>query len=225
MIPLPAASVLLLRGEPFEVLLLRRSEESTFVPGSWIFPGGALEPQDRAIAEGLGLGDEVSLMKICAIRETLEESGVWLGEALPIEVAEFRRQLLAGSEVPREYANAFAPALPRLVLTSRWVTPQGMPKRYDTFFFLAVVETETSATADAVEATDVLWITPDDALQRQKRRELPLLFPTIRNLDALRGFASSADLVEARREATIEIVRPVLLIEDGRKKIIIPGEQ
>lgn len=221
--PLPAASVLLLRGHPYEVLLLRRSEESTFVPGSWVFPGGALEEQDRAVARALGLADEISAMKICAIRETFEESGVWLGASLREPLESVRASLLSGDSTLQP--ELFRPALERLVMTSRWVTPEGMAKRYDTFFFLAAVDHDVAASADAVEATEAMWITPDEALQRQKRRELPLLFPTLRNLEAIRGFASREELFSARENADIPIMRPLMVVEDGSKKIILPGER
>src|SRR3972149_2846563 len=48
--PRPAASVIVMRGEPFEVLFLRRTDASTFVPGSWVFPGGTLDDVDREVA-------------------------------------------------------------------------------------------------------------------------------------------------------------------------------
>ena len=40
--PLPAASVIVLRDSPLEVLLLRRNEKSSFVPNAWVFPGGVV---------------------------------------------------------------------------------------------------------------------------------------------------------------------------------------
>jgi 8-oxo-dGTP pyrophosphatase MutT (NUDIX family) len=222
--PSLAASTIVLRNEPFEVLLLRRTEASTFVPGSWIFPGGALEEVDRRIGAAIGSEDELSLMKICAIRETFEESGIWLGAKIDEDLVALRKRLLSDVAALEAHASAIAFALPQLVLTSRWVTPEGMPKRYDTFFFLAVAAEGAVATIDEIEATDILWITPDEALQRHRRRELALLFPTIRNLEALRGFTSMGQLLESRRNATIETTRPVLVIEEGKKRIFIPGE-
>ena len=75
--PSPAASILLLRGEPYEVLLMRRSDRSTFAPGAWVFPGGTLEEQDVSLARRFGEGEnELLSMKVCAIREVFEETGL-----------------------------------------------------------------------------------------------------------------------------------------------------
>lgn len=221
--PVPAASVVVIRRGTFELLLLRRSEQSTFVPGSWIFPGGALEQHDRDLASAIGASDESSLMKICGVRETLEESGVWLGE--PGDARELREMLAGGAAPAADFATVFKPALARLTLTSRWITPAGMPKRYDTFFFIAPVDDTTDASVDAVEVTDALWIRPDEALQRHRDRELPLLFPTIRNLEVLCGFSSVDELIASRRGIDVPIMRPVLIVENGKKKIILPDEQ
>ncbi|HVY79210.1 MAG TPA: NUDIX hydrolase [Solirubrobacterales bacterium] len=76
--PRPAASVVLLRrggkhgDRALEVLLLRRSEQAKFMPGVWVFPGGAVDDADG--------GDEARF-KACAVRELEEEAGI----ALPAE--------------------------------------------------------------------------------------------------------------------------------------------
>lgn len=162
-VPLPAASAIVLRDAPLEVLLLRRHEKSSFVPNAWVFPGGIAEK-----------GED---MRACAARETQEEAGL----ALDAE---------------------------QLVWTSRWITPVGIPKRFDTYFFLAEVDRDVEVTIDLDEISDWMWIAPADALQR---RDLHLVFPTIKNLEALLGFDSVRDLIDARRSAIIEPVQPVLV--------------
>lgn len=160
--PLPAASVIVLRDAPLEVLLLRRSEKSSFVPNAWVFPGGIAEEDDP---------------RETAVRETREETGLHLDPA-------------------------------SLVCTSRWITPIGLPKRFDTWFFLAVVPRDAVVTVDGNEIVEAMWIAPADALAR---RDLRLVFPTIKNLEAIAGFATSAELIESRRGAIIEPVQPVLV--------------
>jgi 8-oxo-dGTP pyrophosphatase MutT (NUDIX family) len=164
----PAASVLVLRDQPFEVLLLRRNEKSSFVPGAWVFPGGTADPGDG--------GD----LRVTAVRETMEEAGLTLD--------------------PRA-----------LVWTSRWITPVGLPKRFDTYFYLAKVARDVAVTIDNAEISGAMWIAPAEALAR---RDLKLVFPTIRNLEAVAGFTSVDALLESRRGATIEPVLPVLV--DGK---------
>ena len=73
--PRPAASVVLLRrggrhgDRELEVLLLRRSEEAKFMPGVWVFPGGAVDAADGAAEAG---------HRACAVRELTEEAGIEL---------------------------------------------------------------------------------------------------------------------------------------------------
>ena len=79
--PRPAASVVLLRRggkhseRALEVLLLKRSEEAKFMPGVWVFPGGAVDPED---------GEGEAGFRACAMRELAEEAAIELtaGEEL-----------------------------------------------------------------------------------------------------------------------------------------------
>jgi 8-oxo-dGTP pyrophosphatase MutT (NUDIX family) len=101
--------------------------------------------------------------------------------------------------------------LDALVLTSRWITPEGLPKRFDTYFFLAAIERDVNVTIDQREIVDAMWIAPRAALAR---RDLHLVFPTIKNLEAIATFDNTRDLIESRSGAIIEAVMPVLV--DGR---------
>jgi 8-oxo-dGTP pyrophosphatase MutT (NUDIX family) len=74
-IPRPAASVVLLRrggkhgDRALEVLLLKRAESAGFMPGVWVFPGGAVDPEDGEGEDGY---------RVCAVRELGEEAGIEL---------------------------------------------------------------------------------------------------------------------------------------------------
>jgi 8-oxo-dGTP pyrophosphatase MutT (NUDIX family) len=73
--PRPAASVVLLRrggkhqDRALEVLLLKRAETAKFMPGVWVFPGGAVDPEDGTNDAGY---------RACAVRELEEEAGIAL---------------------------------------------------------------------------------------------------------------------------------------------------
>jgi len=231
----PAASVIVLRGEPYEVLMFRRNAASSFVPGAWVFPGGGVDDVDREIAAEIGgsiragtapspLGD-LDVMRVCAARELLEEAGVWLGAPL----ADAKRERAALLDDAAHFRTIFASSpfdLETLVWTSRWVTPLGVPKRYDTYFFLAKAGAETSASPEHHEGVEVLWIRPDEALARHRRDELPLVFPTIRNLEAIVGFDSVDALIASRKGAVIEPIQPMLVVgENGEKRLVVPGER
>jgi hypothetical protein len=78
------------------------------------------------------------------------------------------------------------------------------------------------ATAEQNEAVEVTWISPARAVERHMTGNFPLVFPTLKNLQAIVGFASSADLLDVRREAEIATTRPILVVENGQKKILLP---
>ena len=216
-VPVPAASVLLLRDDPLEVLMIRRHERSSFVPNAWVFPGGAVDERDAELSDG----SIVNTMRIAAARELFEETGIWLG--LPLrECEEKRRRLLDGSVTFRELFAEAPIDIDRLMWTARWITPIGVPKRFDTYFFLACVGRDAVATPEQMEAVEVTWISPAHAVQRHMSGEFALVFPTLKNLEAIVGFANSAQLIETRRKAEIRTTQPILIVENGQKKIVLP---
>lgn len=217
--PIPAASVILLRGEPFEVLLMRRNERSSFVPGAWVFPGGTLDHSDSREGD-----DESVTLRRCAVRETFEETGLWLGTGFAGQV-DVRQRLLGGEPASLELDENLGDALERLVLTARWITPAGVPKRFDTWFFLAEVPDEAGGTPDDSEGLELAWLTPAEALRRHGEGALSMVFPTIRTLEELASCGSRRELLEARRRASIRVTRPALVVENGVKKIVIPEDE
>lgn len=210
--PLAAASVLVIR-EPLEILMLRRHENSSFVPNAWVFPGGITEQLDVDLAREIADGSELAAMRITAARETFEETGVWLGSRLDDAEAK-RKRLLAGSLSFRQLLTESSLDLDALVWTSRWITPVGLPKRFDTYFFIVKTSGDMDATPEDREAVEVTWVHPANALARHAAGEMQMVFPTLRNLEALAGFDDVDTLIESRRDAVIEPVLPVLV--DGR---------
>lgn len=208
--PLSAASVMVIRDAPLEVLMLRRHEKSSFVPNAWVFPGGIAEAADSELARELSDGTTLATMRITAARETFEESGVWLGR--PLERQEQKRKaLIDGTVTLRDLLREAPLEFETLVWTSRWITPVGMPKRFDTWFFLAKVSRDVVATAEQNEAVEVTWISPAGALSRHEEGSMQMVFPTLRNLEAIAGYENVDALIESRRDAVIEPVLPVLV--------------
>ncbi|MGK2859251.1 MAG: NUDIX hydrolase [Thermoanaerobaculia bacterium] len=216
-VPLPAASLILLRGERFEVLMMRRHASSTFVPGAWVFPGGALDEADRTAA---GADGDECAYALCAVRELLEETGIWIGsgDADPMEL---RRALVDDASRFHEMAADARAALPRLVPFERWITPAGIPKRYDTLFLLATVDEGTAGTPDETEGVELAWIRPEEALARNREGSMQLVFATIRILSTLASSESAASLLAACASRATPVRRPVLVVEDGRKSIVL----
>ena len=202
---LPAASVIVLRDAPLEVLMLRRHSTASFVPNAWVFPGGAVDSSDAR-------DSTLATMRVAAARELFEETGIWLGT--PPSDAEAKRRALLTGTVAYDELLAEAPVdLERLIWTSHWITPTGVPKRFDTYFFLTEVSRDVEASLAGDEASDLAWIAPETALTT-----LEMIFPTIKNLEALRGFRNARELIDSRIGAKIEAIQPRIV----NRKIVLP---
>ena len=205
-VAVPAASVILLRGDPFEVLMIRRHEKASFVPNAWVFPGGAVDAEDER-------GSTLQTMRAAAARELFEEAGIWLGA--PLRDAEAKRRALLAGEAT--LASLGPIDLEQLVWTSRWITPAGLPKRFDTYFFLGRAADGAQPNINRDEAVDVVWITPSDALKR-----LDPVFPVQKNLEAIAPYDSIDDLVASRRGVEIRPVEPIMMVEGGKRRFVLP---
>src|SRR4051794_17042595 len=164
--PRPASTILLLRdaaaGNEIEVFMMVRHYEIDFNSGALVFPGGSVDKGDQEIiarpelySGGEGLDASSLSFRIAAIRETFEESGILLARprgsnslvkarrAAEIE-AVHRAALCEGKttflNVITEHEMLLA--LDELVPYAHWITPEGMPKRFDTWFFLAAAPPE-----------------------------------------------------------------------------------
>jgi hypothetical protein len=94
---------------------------------------------------------------------------------------------------------------------SHWLTPVVRPKRFDTRFFVRLEPPGQQARPDGSEALELLWLTPDEALD--PARELKLLNVTQQTLRAMRGFARAADAhahTLALRGVALTFPRPAL---------------
>ena len=78
--------------------------------------------------------------------------------------------------------NGMVLALDELVPYAHWITPEGMPKRFDTWFFLAAAPPEQVGAHDGKESTDSIWVSPREALEGGESGRFKLPFPTTRNL-------------------------------------------
>ena len=250
-----AATVMLVRDgtDGVEVLMLRRNLNSDFVGGAYVFPGGGVDAGDGATeVEALCVGrtdtDASAMLGIdggglafwvAAIRESFEEAGLLLavddaGEMVRFDdpavndrFAEHRRAVDGGERARIEVARAegIRLATDRIHYFSRWITPLGAPRRYDTRFFIAHPPEWQDPVHDDREVIENVWIRPVDALARHERGEFELIFPTVRSLEALGRFSTAEQIVA--HAATIGRIEPVLpTIEEGvgGLRILLPGD-
>jgi glyoxylase-like metal-dependent hydrolase (beta-lactamase superfamily II)/8-oxo-dGTP pyrophosphatase MutT (NUDIX family) len=237
-----AASLLLLRDGPagLEVLMMRRAErEGDLRSGVAVFPGGVLDPRDReahafcvgsddaTMSRRLGLPEGGLDYAVAALRECFEEVGLLLVDApFNAPLAESgRTRLQAGQASAAELCAALGVKLDlrELVYYSHWLTPQSVPKRFDTRFFVVPAPAGQLARADMGEALETLWLTPRAALD--PARGLKLLPVTQRTLQELARHADVAGAMAAAR-AVKEI--PLTLPRVGQtahgRRVVLPDE-
>ncbi len=161
--PRDAASLILLRGKgrDLELLAGRRPGHVKFMPGVWVFPGGAIDPEDkkpwRVESGGAHLPPRLARSARAALRETWEEVGVLVGRltSSPSQSAEDRHRL---SPIEAAYAGrGVSAAIDVLTYVGRAITPTPVFRRFNTRFFLADGDLVFGDPASSDELEDVGW--------------------------------------------------------------------
>jgi 8-oxo-dGTP pyrophosphatase MutT (NUDIX family) len=124
----------------------------------------------------------------------------------------------------REEAGLELPDPAALVKFSRWITPPEIRIRFDTHFFLAPAPPGQEARADGEEMVDLGWHTPAGALAAHATGELDLVFPTVRQLEQLAGFASADVALSWATGREIVAVEPRVRITGETARVVLPGE-
>lgn len=123
-----------------------------------------------------------------------------------------------------EEAGIELPADTELVPWSRWITPEEVKVRFDTWFFVAEAPSGAEATPDGGECVDARWLRPAAALDAHLRDELMLVFPTIKHLEALAAFDSVRGALDAARRREVVPIQPRVVVRDGSAEVLLPGE-
>jgi len=213
-----AATVLVTRdaAEGLEVYLVRRHAKASWLGDVHVFPGGAVDDEDRAAAARSPLhgsaGDVDPAFVITAARESFEESGLLFADR-PIEpepLSAARRALLEGELTFAQILERFDARVDasQLRFFSRWITPAGVePRRFDARFFVARVPRDQIAEADALEVMDGRWLRPVAALAAYERGEIGMIFPTVKHLERIAPYRTVDELLvfaAAKRIATVQ---------------------
>jgi 8-oxo-dGTP pyrophosphatase MutT (NUDIX family) len=212
----------------FEVYLLRRVTAMAF-GGVYAFPGGGVDPSDRPEtlrtdwADRLGIPDEPARAVVgAAARELFEEAGVLLagrrdepdhvvGEVGGAGWEADRRRVVARELTMTDLLGRWDLRLrdDLLLPWARWITPEFEPRRFDTWFFVALLPEAQTARDVSGEADRTMWISPAAA------DGLEMLPPTRSMLDDLRAYKSMADVIAAERDAATPVLPRVELTADG----------
>jgi 8-oxo-dGTP pyrophosphatase MutT (NUDIX family) len=252
-VPRPAATTLIVRdGAPgLEVLMVRRSLQASFMPGAYVFPGGAVDASDgspahlavcdetmQSLAQRIGMvtqvGTRAAAYAVAALRECFEECGLWLGadphRLTAIHWATLRARLHAG-EALATLASAAGLSLATRALQpwSHWVTPIGLAKRFDTLFFVARAPAGQVPEVDAGETTTLAWVHPPSALEQHTQGAFPMEFATVSTVRSLQPFAAATVdvlIADAAARTSLPPLHPRLSL-DARGQIrgvLLPGQ-
>jgi 8-oxo-dGTP pyrophosphatase MutT (NUDIX family) len=111
-----------------------------------------------------------------------------------------------------------------LVPFSRWITPEQVKIRYDTYFFLHEFDEGVQPRIDGSEVVEFGWFTPTAALDAHRAGEILLVFPTIKHLEQLSGFASVQVLLDHARGQEVRPVQPKVIRWGETERIVLPGD-
>lgn len=222
----PAATLILVRDCPDapELLMVERAQGMAFAAGALVFPGGRIDEADRELGEAQGIDPAA----VAAIRETIEETAVPVGLS-PAPDAGVTRALQDSLIAEAPFAETLQTRgidLDASTLTpfARWVPKFHAVRRFDTLFFVAKCpEGDWQPRTIEGECSGACWVTAAEVLERDRRGEARLIFPTRRNLERLALHDSFEEIRADALSHPIEPVTPWVEEREGERFITIPS--
>lgn len=211
-------------GQEIEVFMLRRVKSMAFVPDAVVFPGGRVDDRDSnpslpwvgptpaQWAEYMSVTEDIARrVVVAAAREVFEECGVLLAgpseDSLVNDLSDPTYQDDRAALVAHELSLADMLIKRGLVLrtdllglVSNWCTPEFEPKRYDTFFFSALMPEGQKADDKTSESQISDWVTPAYAIRESDRGHWLVVPPTVYNLTSIASSPSAEEFVSSRRK-------------------------
>lgn len=196
-----AATVVMVRDQPdgLHIYLQRRVRTMAFAAGMYVFPGGAVEPQDVERAQELmsatphiadlpfaarptvSPGEDTLAVRIAAVRETLEETSHDLGDPVALE------------------------------FVGHWVTPEVEDRRFDTRFYAVALDEDHHVRENSGESDEDRWVRPQDALTESAAGTMLMLPPTVATLaDFAAQAEAGADAATAIRQIASRPIVPLM---------------
>tara|TARA_B100000497_G_scaffold5700_1_gene5684 strand:- start:1681 stop:2475 length:795 start_codon:yes stop_codon:yes gene_type:complete len=253
---IPAATVLMIRDidDEIEVLMVKRSKKPPF-ENLFVFPGGKIDEADKDInisnlcdglddkeaSRKLGLSHGGLSYWVACVRECFEEVGILLakktnGEDLDLTGFEKEKYDKYRDKLIRNEISFYDICIKEdLKLTmhniapfSHWITPDIETKRFDTRFFIAHLPNNQIEKHDGTELTHSIWINPKEAIKRAFNGEMPMIMPTIKNLQKCENSNSCTELLEHQHQLSSSEIPPILpkfFKKDGRWHGLLPGDE
>lgn len=237
--PIPAATIIIGRNSSSgpEYFMVLRHKEIDFASGALVFPGGKVCDGDnnkniRSYCEGVDSLDDTELgFRVAAIRESFEESGILLAKKRG------GKNLLSANELAsldhyRKPLNEekisigvflekedLVLACNNLVLFAHWITPEMMPKRFDTRFYVAAAPVGQIGVHDGKESVDSKWLTAEQIINDEKTGKYNVIFPTRMNILKLKKNKTIEDLLYKANSEKIITVLPKL--KEGKSGLVL----
>jgi len=224
---IPAATLILVRDRsdgPAELLMVERAGGMAFAAGALVFPGGRIDDADRGLAAAIGADPAA----VAAIRETVEETAVPVGLSPPPDA-----NATLGIQDALIADRAFADILDETGLSidaaaltpfARWVPKFHAVRRFDTMFFVARCPSgDWQPRVVEGECAGAYWLTAAEILERDRRGEARLIFPTRRTLERLAQHSSFEQIRADALAFPIEPVTPWVEETGGERFITIPA--
>lgn len=175
--------------------MLQRGERARFMPGVWVFAGGVVDDADR---DGRGTS------------------------SVGIDADELAHRACGARELGEEAGVEVEAATLRP--WSRWITPEVVPARFDTRFYVAQAPPHCSPKPDGVEMDAARWISPEVALAEHAAGALELSFPTVRHLEDLLAYESAEEIMAAAEGREVEPITPRVVGTEDSFDVLLPGD-
>ena len=190
-----------------------RHHEIDFAAGALVFPGGKVDQSDHdKKLNQYFCQDETSdreniPFKIAAVRECFEEANVLfaknkdgkkiIGTDELSKLKKWRDAFIHESTSMYEFGRSenLLFSIDSLIPFSHWVTPEKVPKRFDTRFYIAAAPKGHKGQHDGNESVDSIWINPQEALDDCLSGKRNIIFPTRLNLELLNQSKTVAEAI------------------------------
>ena len=197
-------------------------------PGAQLHQGPVSVP--RLAATVMLLRGGAQRLQVLLVRRNPEArfmGGAWVFPGGSVEPADGEGEAglkAAARHELAEEAGIELPAQDELIAFARWITPEAVKTRFDTWFFLAAGPEAVEVKVDGYEIVDAIWLSPQAALASQAAGELYLVLPTITQLQQLAAFNTAAGLISHAAGREVEAVQPRIVGTGEAARILLPGD-
>jgi len=154
----------------------------------------------------------------CPMRKAFEETGILLAKRkgsedfisgdISFSLWHYRERIEKGEVQFADFLRRYDLELDcaALAFYAHWITPDIMPKRFDTYFFIASAPEGQAGLHDGHEMVDSIWIRPKDAIADGEAGKREVIFPTRMNLSLIadcENVAQAMAQAQARRVVTV----------------------